>query len=418
LLVGNIISITCSGKTRSTVSEEVNLNYAQIDPELQKRIETLTKREREVLALVGEGHSLPTIAARLYRSLKTIESHRLSLGRKLRASNRVELARIAIQMGLSPLPGHEQLAQQRSHDIRERVRDRHKAWEVLRAIDALVSTADQPKDVLFAIVEAMQSQLSAEAVVAIYCGDRGDCEAVASATRDGTPISETFPDDDALICDIAQEGFVALDPVPQPYRDHPLVSKRDVKAIYGIRLEDHTGQPNGALVVLVDWPVPEDLEIELLLRAMASRAAAELDDLYHLRTVRALADLCMPEDHNADQGPRMDRPPFRERAEALHDGLASIDAEFRLVHVNPVLTEWIGVPAEELLGQDVSVIQTHEHANWFREVQSLREGGKLKRYRLDLVDSQDRPFPTVAYPASVYDKSGTYAGSFGLLVRL
>ncbi|MFW6335765.1 MAG: LuxR C-terminal-related transcriptional regulator [Phycisphaeraceae bacterium] len=394
------------------------MTYAQIDPDLQKRIATLTKREREVLALVGEGYSLPSIAEKLYRSLKTIESHRLSLGRKLRVSNRVELARIAIQMGLSPLPGHEQLARQQSRDIRERVRDRHKAWEVLRAIDALVSTADKPREVLSAIAEAIQTQLSAEAVVTISCGERGDCETVASATRDRGSIAKTFSDDDALIFDITQESYIALDPVPEPYRDHPLVGERDVKAIYGIRLEDHTRQPNGALVVLVDWPVPEDLEIELLLRAMASRAAAELDELHHLRTVRELADLCMPEDHNADQGPRMDRPLFRERANAIHDGLASIDAEFRLVYVNPVLATWIGVPAEELIGQDVSVIQTHEHANWFREVQPLREGGKLRRYRLDLVDSRERPFPTVAYPASVFDAAGNYAGSFGLLVRL
>lgn len=394
------------------------MTYAQIDSDLQKRIETLTKREREVLALVGEGYSLPAIAEKLYRSLKTIESHRLSLGRKLRVGNRVELARIAIQMGLSPLPGHEQLAQQRSRDIRERVRDRHKAWEVLRAVDALVSTADRPKEVLSAIVEAIQSQLSAEAVVTIYCGQRGACETVASATRDHGPIAGRFSDDDALLCDITQEGFVALDPVPEPYREHPLLGDRDVKAIYAVRLDDHTGQPNGALIVLVDWPLPEDLEIELLLRAMASRAAAELDDLHHLRTVRELADLCMPEDQNAGRGPRMDRPPFRERANALHDGLASIDAAFRLVYVNPVLAAWVGVPAEELIGQDVSVIQTHEHANWFREMQPLREGGKLKRYRLDLVDSRERPFPTVVYPASVYDEAGTYAGSFGLLVRL
>ncbi|MEM6259323.1 MAG: helix-turn-helix transcriptional regulator [Planctomycetota bacterium] len=63
-------------------------------------IDALTPREREILALIAEGDSLSEIAQKLSRSLKTIESHRLSLGRKLKVSNRVELAKIAIATGL------------------------------------------------------------------------------------------------------------------------------------------------------------------------------------------------------------------------------------------------------------------------------------------------------------------------------
>lgn len=63
-------------------------------------LDALTPREREILTLIAEGHSLAEIAQNLSRSLKTVESHRLSLGRKLRASNRVELAKIAIANGL------------------------------------------------------------------------------------------------------------------------------------------------------------------------------------------------------------------------------------------------------------------------------------------------------------------------------
>jgi DNA-binding CsgD family transcriptional regulator len=63
-------------------------------------LEVLTPREREILSHIAQGDSLPEIAQKLRRSLKTIESHRLSIGRKLKASNRVELARIAISQGL------------------------------------------------------------------------------------------------------------------------------------------------------------------------------------------------------------------------------------------------------------------------------------------------------------------------------
>ncbi|MFK7788230.1 MAG: response regulator transcription factor, partial [Phycisphaeraceae bacterium] len=70
-------------------------------------IDKLTSREREILTHIGEGESLAVIAKKLCRSLKTIESHRLSIGRKLKANNRVELAKIAIASGLVVLDGQQ-----------------------------------------------------------------------------------------------------------------------------------------------------------------------------------------------------------------------------------------------------------------------------------------------------------------------
>jgi DNA-binding CsgD family transcriptional regulator len=64
-------------------------------------LSVLTERELEVLAHLGEGLSTAEIAKRLYRSAKTVEWHRRSLGVKLGAANRVQLARIAIRAGLS-----------------------------------------------------------------------------------------------------------------------------------------------------------------------------------------------------------------------------------------------------------------------------------------------------------------------------
>ncbi len=64
------------------------------------RLSRLTERELEVLRLIGLGFTTAEIAKQLFRSAKTIEGHRLSLGYKLGASGRVELARIAIESGL------------------------------------------------------------------------------------------------------------------------------------------------------------------------------------------------------------------------------------------------------------------------------------------------------------------------------
>jgi DNA-binding CsgD family transcriptional regulator len=64
---------------------------------------SLTQRETEVLEMIGRGYSTAKIAESLNRSTKTIEWHRASIGNKLDASNRVELARIAISAGLTAL---------------------------------------------------------------------------------------------------------------------------------------------------------------------------------------------------------------------------------------------------------------------------------------------------------------------------
>jgi two-component system response regulator NreC len=60
----------------------------------------LTDREREVLRLVALGHTNPEIAAQLYLSIRTVESHRTHIQQKLRMTNRAELVRYALDSGL------------------------------------------------------------------------------------------------------------------------------------------------------------------------------------------------------------------------------------------------------------------------------------------------------------------------------
>jgi len=63
-------------------------------------LKSLTPRELEVLALLGQGMSIKEIASALFRSVKTIENHRESIGRKLKKTRGVELACIAHSAGL------------------------------------------------------------------------------------------------------------------------------------------------------------------------------------------------------------------------------------------------------------------------------------------------------------------------------
>lgn len=60
----------------------------------------LTEREVEILRLIALGHTNGEIAAQLYLSVRTVESHRAHIQQKLRRTTRAELVRYALDHGL------------------------------------------------------------------------------------------------------------------------------------------------------------------------------------------------------------------------------------------------------------------------------------------------------------------------------
>ncbi len=62
----------------------------------------LTKREKQILKLILQGMSNKEIADELAKSVRTIETHRFNLMKKLDAKNSVDLAKKAQQYGLLP----------------------------------------------------------------------------------------------------------------------------------------------------------------------------------------------------------------------------------------------------------------------------------------------------------------------------
>ena len=70
--------------------------FARTDvPVLDEELDRLTAREREVLRLLARGYAYKEIAAELFISLKTVETHASAVLRKLQLSNRRELSRWA-----------------------------------------------------------------------------------------------------------------------------------------------------------------------------------------------------------------------------------------------------------------------------------------------------------------------------------
>lgn len=60
-------------------------------------IDNLTDREFEILRMIGQGMTVAEIAAKLGRSVKTVEAHRANLREKLGLKRAAELARFATQ---------------------------------------------------------------------------------------------------------------------------------------------------------------------------------------------------------------------------------------------------------------------------------------------------------------------------------
>jgi two-component system response regulator NreC len=60
----------------------------------------LTERETEILRLIALGHTNSEIAAQLYLSVRTVESHRSHIQQKIGLTSRAELVHYALEHGL------------------------------------------------------------------------------------------------------------------------------------------------------------------------------------------------------------------------------------------------------------------------------------------------------------------------------
>jgi DNA-binding NarL/FixJ family response regulator len=61
----------------------------------------LTEREREVMRLLADGFSSKEVAKQLAISIRTVESHRININRKMGFSSVVDLVRYAIRYGIA-----------------------------------------------------------------------------------------------------------------------------------------------------------------------------------------------------------------------------------------------------------------------------------------------------------------------------
>lgn len=87
-------------QSRPPRAEEIRTGFYPLECFDLGPLSALTPRELEVLQLIGQGLTQREVAAKLSRTVKTVEAHRAALGRKLGAKKNVHLVQVAYAAGM------------------------------------------------------------------------------------------------------------------------------------------------------------------------------------------------------------------------------------------------------------------------------------------------------------------------------
>jgi two-component system response regulator NreC len=95
-----VAAVRAAADGRTYLNPELGARLAAAPAQPSGPPDDLTEREAEILRLIALGHTNVEIAAQLYLSVRTVESHRAHVQQKLGRSTRAELVRYALDNGL------------------------------------------------------------------------------------------------------------------------------------------------------------------------------------------------------------------------------------------------------------------------------------------------------------------------------
>lgn len=247
-------------------------------------IESLTPREREILTMIADGDSLVEIAQKLHRSLKTIESHRLSLGRKLKASNRVELAKIAIRAGLVVIDSGPSDRSEFDNKEAKELACLREITEAVRGvtskvfIDQFCLAISRVLNVRYAAICMHNSEAEGDARFTVsYCDD-GKIGAPFFYVATDKPVQTVI---DHGVCKVGSN-------LQSRYPNDPLLFKNKIQSYVGIRLENERGISSGVLAIADNKPLENLDSIERIMRFFDARISAELEVVLQAKQVDEL----------------------------------------------------------------------------------------------------------------------------------
>lgn len=332
-------------------------------------LRSLSEREREVLGLIGRGLTSAEIATRLHRSIRTIESHRYKLGIKLGVSNRVELARIAIEAGLAPL--QTQQLRDSSLEIgrllRAEVAKVAQAQRAFQAIGAGTASATTGEEFFRSLAQHLAVALEVKyAFVAELIGDPPTTARTIAFWADQEP-GETlqYPLAGTPCNEVTQRGLCFFpEGLQELFPDDHWLAEKGIESYLGTPLFDAAGKVIGLLCVMHTKPMSREFQPDLILRIFAARAAAELQRLH--------VEIAL----------RQSEQRYRSLAEASLHGITETDLDGIYTFSNRVHAQMLGYEPEELVGKSIFDILSSDQA---------RE--KVRRCQARILEGRPPPVP-------------------------
>jgi two-component system, NarL family, response regulator NreC len=95
-----VTAVRAAAQGQTYLNPQLGAQVAAAPPEATGPPDDLTEREVEILRMIALGHTNSEIAAKLYLSVRTVESHRAHIQQKTNRSARSELVRYALDRGL------------------------------------------------------------------------------------------------------------------------------------------------------------------------------------------------------------------------------------------------------------------------------------------------------------------------------
>lgn len=393
-------------------------------------LQNLTPREIEILTLIAEGRSLMQIAQSLHRSLKTIESHRLSLGKKLNAGNRVELAKIAIAHGLVSLPNTaNQPPPGESQPISRSVCDDPiaRGWQI--KIDERVhdlAGTEYLNELSDAICDLTGSALTGVCVLEQHGADDPIIRSLAYSKR-GQMADQFCYKLVGTPCEVAiDKGFFLItEKVSQAFPEDALLAKLHAESYAGIRLRHRNEQPIGVLWVIDDKPNQQAQPLEQLLASLKPRASSTVAALESTRKTLILCEQRAEElslanrsltlkNHHLDQIATY----YSKLAERMQDGLVVLDQEYRIQYANEKFGEIVGRKRDDVIGQSADMMLTPESREAFYSMQQDRQADTMQHYQATVAMPDGSSREILVAPRAIFDEDGQFAGSFAVITDL
>jgi PAS domain S-box-containing protein len=108
---------------------------------------------------------------------------------------------------------------------------------------------------------------------------------------------------------------------------------------------------------------------------------------------------------------------YRTLVETMNDALLTVDRRERITFVNPALTQLVGYPEDDLVGEPLSLLLPPDAASLFRARTRLHETGAVARFELTLSAREGEAIP-VLVSASPFLEGAHMTGVFAVLSDL